>query len=900
MNDIYPYSNPPVPAEQRRILLEQEEPTDLREYWFVIYRHRWVALIFFLSAVFLTAISIPWGAPLYTATTTLYMQGQTRGMFDASERVIRADNYLETQLKLLRSRSLVAQIIRDIGLEQNPNFTQVAQSPLSWAIGSLRRAFGSTVNWVAALVTWIRENLGMISENKPRTEEFELGVHPAKVDQYLEALTVTSTPESDLVQVQFRSSDPALSKTVVNSHVATFISRNLATRFELTAETRQFLDNKLVELKGNVESSEKALNQFQRTHEIVSLDKGGGLLLDQLKKLNTDLTEARSRRIELESIHSVVQKGDNRLLSQIIENPTVQQLRKEITGLETQVSHLETKFKPTYRGIISLQQEINEAKSRLDQEVKRIANTIEKDYRAAMAKEGALAAETKRARQVALDLQENAVDYAVLEREVTSNRALYEAVFKKTKEAALTGEEPMPNLRVVDRAEIPVSPDSGNESRNLLLGMAAGLFGAIGLAFLLHILDNTLQSPDDVARFIRLPTLGEVPDLTKLTNGKMPGLGYTKKLSPPQNGIAGQGGNNNQLMVSHHPLSLMGEMYRSICTAILFSRPDKPPQSILVTSAQPNEGKTVTAINIAMMLAQSSGPVLLIDADLHGGYCHKFLGLSNGIGLTNILTGDADIKKFIKKTKVDNLSLLGRGPLPPNPADLLGSEKMRQTLDALSADFRFIIIDSAPLLAVSDTVLLSTKIDGVVLVARGGKVSRHVVRKARERLDYVNAKILGVGLNIINISNAEYGEYRHIYRSHHTRYSEDKDMESDTAPLPAKPALDVIPTRYSEDKIAESDAAPLPAKPAADVIPGGIVATVPAGSVERIVAKLTDFAGPMAFIIVHDQIAALGESPEAFPQTRLEELIDAVAQEISDEWMRSSFQEQVSAEFRNL
>ena len=257
------------------------------------------------------------------------MQGQTRGMFDASVRVIRGDNYQETQRKLLRSRSLVAQIIRDIGLDQNPNFTPVPKSPLSWAIMHLRQASGSTVNWVAAtrLVTWIREYLEMIPEEKPKTTEFELGVHPKKVDQYLQALTVTPTPESDLVQVQFRSVDPSLSKTVVNSHVATFLSRNLATRFELTAETRQFLENKLVELKSNVENSEKALNQFQRAHEIVPLDKGGGLLLDQLKKLNTDLTKARSRRIVLESIHRVVQKGDNRLLSQIIDNPTVRQNR---------------------------------------------------------------------------------------------------------------------------------------------------------------------------------------------------------------------------------------------------------------------------------------------------------------------------------------------------------------------------------------------------------------------------------------------------------------------------------------------------------------------------------------------------------------------------------------------
>jgi capsular exopolysaccharide synthesis family protein len=869
MKELAPPPDDFATPEPRKILLEEEDTTDLRDYWFVIHRHRYAALIFFLSVLFLMAISVPWGSPLYTATATLYMQGQTRGLFDP-ESSTAGVSYQQTQRQLLKSRTLAAQVIKDLGLEDNPLFTQLPESPLSWVIKQLSLVPASTIKWVleTRVVTWIRESLGLIAEKGSRPKEFELGVHPAKIDRYLEGLTITPGADSYLVQVQFTSADSVLSKTVVNAHLAKFISQNLATRFELTAETRQFLESKLLELKAIVANSEKALNQFQRNHEIVSLDKGGGLLLDQLKKLNTDLTEARSRRIDLESLHRIVQKGDNQLLSQIIDNPTVQGLRKQVSALETQLAHLSTKFKPTYRGVIALQQEIDEAKSRLDQELNRVVQSIERDYRAATAKELALAAETQKARQVALNLQENAVEYAVLEREVASNRALYEAVFKKTKEAALTGEEPIPNLRVVDRAETPVLPDSSKATRILMLGIAAGLLGGIGLAFLLHVLDNTLKAPEDVARFIRLPTLGIVPDFAKLVNGQAKRLSYPKRISPPPKLLESRTENNGQLMVSHHPLSLMGEMYRSICTAILFSRPAKPPQTIMVTSAQPNEGKTVTAINIAMMLAQSSGPVLLIDADLRGGYCHKLLGLRNGNGLTNILTGDKDIKRFIKTTKINNLSLLGRGTLAPNPADLLGSERMGQTLDALSADFRFVVIDSAPLLTVTDTVLLSTRIDGVVLVARGGAVSRDAVRKARERLEYVKAKILGVVLNGVDISSAEYAEYRYIYRSHYMRYAEDE-------------------LGKSSDRFAAS------VKSVADVNPAGIVATVPAGLVERIVAKLTDFVGPMAFIIVHDQVAVLGESAETFPRTRLEELIDAVAREISNELMRGSFRKQI-------
>jgi polysaccharide biosynthesis transport protein len=779
-----PYNFSPAP-EPRNVLVE-EETADLRSYWFVIYRHRRAALAFFLLTLLLAAISIPWGHSTYIATTTLYVQEQIRGMFDGPEAVRAREetDYYETQRTLLLSRSLVAQVIRELGLENNPYFTEVPQSPLSWAMKQLKGSLKSAINWLEKTewVKRIKEYFGIV-EKEPTPVTFELGVHPALIDQYLLALTVNPLPESQLMQVQFSSGDASLAKKVANSHVATFISRNLETRFELTGETREFLEKKLTELKVNVENSEQALNSFQKDHEIVSLDKGSSLLLDQLKQLNTDLTVARSKRIELESLHRVVLKRDNQLLSQIIDNPTIQQLRKQISDLATRLAEVATTFTASHPSVMAVQEQIDEVKGRLHQEINRIVNTIQRDYLAAVAKEKALAAEAEKARQGALNLQEKAVEYAVLEREVASNRALYEAVFKKTKEAALTGGERLPNLRVIDRAEIPVLPDTAKLKKSLLF-IPIGLLGAIGLAFLLHILDTSIRTPDDVMRFLRLPTLGIVPDARKLLNGQARAFGYAKNSSPPKKSFKGSNGKNNQLMVSHPPLSLMEEMYRSICTAVLFSKPEKPPQTILVTSAQPDEGKTVTAINLSMLLAQS-GPVLLIDADLHGGHCHKLLGLENSVGLSNILTGKRDPGRLIRKTSVNNLSLLCRGTLPPNPADLLGSDRMRQTLEALAQHFRFIVIDSAPLLAVSDTVLLSTKVDGVVLVARGQEVSRHVIRKARERLDYVNAKILGVVLNGVDIWNAEYKEYRSVYESHYQRYASAPVVElNDVAPRP--------------------------------------------------------------------------------------------------------------------
>ncbi|MCZ6624744.1 MAG: polysaccharide biosynthesis tyrosine autokinase [Deltaproteobacteria bacterium] len=778
MKEISPYRmvyHPPSPAAQGDYLFEEEEIGNLRDYWIVIQKYRRTILTFFLLVVLITALAILWKVPTYTATATIYVQNQTPNITGVPEALNfegKGLDYYETQVNLMRSRSLTARVIEDLDLDQDPRFLRTAETPPGRVLKRLLQGVESTVRWVQemSLVKWIQERLRPVGEQEEKTVAFELGVHPNLINRYLGMLKIYPVSDSQLVNVRFTSLVPSLSKEVVNTHTAAFIRTSLLTRFELTTEARQFLEEKLAELKAEVEKSERALNRFRKAHKIVSIEKGENLVLERLLNLNRNLTQAQARRIELESLYRVVQQKDNRLLSQIIDNPVIQQLKNQIYALEIEQARLATKFKPIYPRVIRLQEQIDQAKNHLDREVLRIVRTIESDYTAAKAKEQALTRGTEEARQAALVLREKAVEYAILEREIASSRTLYENVLKRTKETYLAGDAPMSNVRVVDRAEFPVWPDTTSGKRNLLMSIFVGLLGGVGLAFLRSYLDNTLKTPEDVGRFLRLPTLGVVPDVKQI-DWRSRDLGYTEKIPPPHSQPKRQTvGGRRDLVISHHPLSLIAESYRAIRTAILFSATERPPQTILVTSSQPQEGKTVTAINIAMTLAQIGGPVLLIDADLRAGHCHRLLDLENGNGLTNFLTGHGSAAEFIKKTGVNNLYLFSHGEVPPNPAELLGSEKMRQMLESLRTSFPFIVIDSAPLLPIIDTVLLSTMVDGVILVARGQQVSRHIVHKARERLDYIKGKILGVVLNGIDINSPEYKDYRHSYESYYSSY----------------------------------------------------------------------------------------------------------------------------------
>jgi polysaccharide biosynthesis transport protein len=789
MSNISPYRPSPLPLPHRddnNLPFPEEEMANLRDYWIVIAKYRWTIVAFLVPVVLAATIALLWNTPLYTATTTLHVENRSPNVVGVPEAFPTSgsntgptglDQYYQTQLNLLRSRSLAARVIQELGLINDPRFENFPEEFTVWVQRLVRQGGKAVTTWIqeVSVVKWFLERftqIGQVPEN-PVTN-FELGVPPDVIDRYLERLTITLVEASQLVQVSFISTDPALSKDVVNAHVSTFIRASLQTRFELTAEARQFLEAKVAELKARLGKSEEELNRFRKAHPIVALEKSDSLVVDRLKGLNNDLTQARSRRIELESLYHIVQQRDSQLLSQVIDNPLIRQMKEQISALEAEKARTATIFKPKYSGVDAVQQQITQAKGRMDQEIRRIVRSITADYSAARAREDATAAEMEQQRKIALDLREKAVEAAVLEREVESNGMLYESVLKRTKETDLAGTVPVSNVRVVDRADVPFQPDDAHGKRNLLLSVLIGLLGGVGVAFLRHYFDNTLRTPEDAMRFLHLPTLGLVPDIKKLQK-RAYGLRELKR-SPLSRGLlprqTRQNGTDTASAISHHPYSVVSESYQNICTSLLFSLPERPPRTILITSAQPKEGKSATATNIAMTLAWNGAPVLLIDADLRNGCCHRLLGLSNGNGLTDVLTGNMSATAIIKQTPIPNLSLISRGHVPPNPARLLGSDRMKETLDSFEDEYSFIIVDSAPLLPINDTVLLSTKVDGVVLVSGQG-VARPAARQACERLTYVKARILGVILNSVDLQSPEYKDYRSSYVSYYTSYPTD-------------------------------------------------------------------------------------------------------------------------------
>jgi len=410
-----------------------------------------------------------------------------------------------------------------------------------------------------------------------------------------------------------------------------------------------------------------------------------------------------------------------------------------------------------------------ELERRLNAEISRVISGIQGSYQAASDKEKKLQAEMDKERQQALGLNDAAVEYAILQREVDTNRELYEDVLQRMKGIALTAEAQTSNIIIVDPAETPGGPSSPKKFSMIVRNSALALVAVIGLVFGLEYLDTTLKTPEQVERYLRVPNIGAIPSFANL---RLKAKDTT--LLPEENGIK-KIGYGRELLGVANPYSLVGEAYRSFRTALMLSRAGAPPKIILFTSAHSAEGKTVSATNTAAMFAQTGARVLLMDADLRKPRCHRVLGVENSSGLTEVLTGTCEVQDVIRTTIIDGLSFMSAGSLPPNPTELLGSERMAQIAALVAHEHDVVIIDSPPVMPVSDALLLAAVVDGVVLVVNSLKTSKHHVKMACAKLEYARAKIFGVLLNEIDLKHPGYGHYSHYY-NHYTRSDPDFEM----------------------------------------------------------------------------------------------------------------------------
>jgi capsular exopolysaccharide synthesis family protein len=387
--------------------------------------------------------------------------------------------------------------------------------------------------------------------------------------------------------------------------------------------------------------------------------------------------------------------------------------------------------------------------------VNRVINSLQNEYRVALAREESLKAALAQQKKDSLGLNQKAIQYGVLRREAESARHMYDLLIKRFKETALTEDMKTGNIRVIDRAEVPKDPVKPRKKHNLILAVIVGLVTGLGLAFFFEYLDNTVKIPEDVKQHLKIPFLGPVP-LFEIQSAGNPG---------PDG--------NPALVTLHAPKSNASESYRGIRTNILFSSAEAPPQVVLITSAGPSEGKTITTLNLGIAMAQAGSKVMILDCDMRRPQIHKAFGLAKDRGISNLLVGSEDVDGALVHTPIPNLDVIPCGPIPPNPSEMLGSKRMAALLDRLRKGYTHILIDSPPVTAVTDPVVLSKSVDGVLLVIRAGDTAREIVRNSVAQFQRVGANILGAILNGIDVGRDKY----YYYQYYHYYYGEDGDKK---------------------------------------------------------------------------------------------------------------------------
>jgi exopolysaccharide transport family protein len=747
----------PAPLQLRNLAAihpaNHSQDSVLREYLRVLIKRAWVvggtlALVFGA-----TLIATLRSTPIYDAVGSISINRpdpMLENLRDTSNSG--ADYYdptdLDTEVRILRSDLLALQVIKQLNLDRMPEFGGHGKSSPS--------ALELTTD--------------ALEPDSARAN--------ALLSNFKGSLRVLLEPNTRIIDIHYSSPNKELAARVVNTLANTYIEQNFKTRFESTMQASDWLSHQLVDLQMKVETSEEKLVKYQKDHQILGIDEKQNITTAKLDELNKELTSAESERMQKEAIFRLAESGDTESASAVslgaawqgksseTTSPLLDKLEESKADLKIQIAQLGTQFGPAYPKIAQLNNQLRETDAQIQTEMKKVAGRLRGDYMASLQRENMLRAALEEQKQEDNQLNQSAIEYSFLKRDFETNRTLYEGLLQKLKEAGVTAGLRSNNIREVDIARTPASPSEPNIPRNLGFGFVLGLTSGIGLAFLLEGIDNTVRTPEQAQEISGLPSLGMIPLGPKSTSETTSKTGLAVAASKEA----------IEMITQSRPLSQMAESYRALRTSLLLTSVGAPPKTILITSALPREGKTTTSVNTAIVLAQKGTRVLLIDADLRRPSIHKALGMGPRIGLSNVLTGGATLQQAtVRSTILPNLFILPAGTPPPNPAELLASAPMFDLLAEVREQYDHIVVDTPPTLSVTDAVVLSTRADSVVLVIRSAQTTKPALRRARDILAQVNARVAGVLLNAVNLDSPDYYYYYEYQGKYGHRYY-DEDM----------------------------------------------------------------------------------------------------------------------------
>lgn len=740
----------------------------LREYWKVIWKYRAIIVVITLLSILIAAIYLFTVTPRYSASSKIRIGTYepilaATKIEDMLEKNSRESNYLETQIEEIKSFSLADQVLQD---EQIYKALFTGQSKGFWSV-----LFGKEDTQKSDF----SEALDTVSGYRRPISD---------IKSYLDGVAVKPIRRTALVNIEVTNTNPELSALIANRHALAYIDWVRENRVMQQSRGLKFLRQQAVDLREKVADLERQIADYAEENSIVAVNKDENITVQKMSQLNQLLTSATAKRIEVENQYREAKEGLDKE-SAGYDDPSTQSMRSELARLRAEHGQLSAKFTASYPRVQQLKAQIDDLSRSIKDQREQIVNGLHSKYLAAAEEEKNFKEELERQKSLAFELSKSQVQYNVLNRDLTTSRDLLHNVLKQIEETSLAVESNASSISIVDFAVTPQSPSFPRKRVVLLVGLMLGVGLGIGAAFFINYLDNTVRTPEDLSTLLQLPNLGVVPSfeldylnpLTEQGNGSA--VPPSAASANGTNGISDSHaktdvldpGNDELFPVVYlnNPRSLASEAYRTIRTAILLSQAGEPPRTILVSSAQSGEGKTTSSINLAASLASAGGRVVLIDADLRRPSMLRHFNLSadHVPGLVDVLTGQATVKEVILADILKRISLIASGRVPPNPAELLGSVEMATLIDQLAQDFDYVLIDSPPILPVTDAMILSRFVDGVVLVVKGANTPRKVVRDAKDRLQSVGARLLGTILNDVDINGGDYYYYNRYYHSYY-------------------------------------------------------------------------------------------------------------------------------------
>jgi polysaccharide biosynthesis transport protein len=802
-NQDYPASYSPFYDED-----SFENKRSIREYFNVVYKRLPLILALTILTTIIAALYMYRQPSIFEATAEMIIEPRKPKV--QSKDAININfgndaNYYNTQLLLLQNADLKRDVIVRLGLHRDPNLLSDQNRGLLASVRSMFSSDAKESNKETSLpvLTQPMSDLSS-SETAPLTpeEKERAETYAAKFNVY-----VNQVDDTNLVNLSVTNPNPELAAKVATMTAKVFIEQNVERETQGAKKDYEDLTKSIEELKGNIATQELELITYMKESNLPLAEKGQDLSAARLQEISTQWLSATEERRKIEAVYNAAVQANARgegknmpvLTQSEIYRDTlriynerkaklqdrIRDIEKQINDAETEKAQLLVKYTELYPAVVAKQAQIDKLRENKQVTEKEIAETVERDQKviekeaisgALVGLKSQLEAAIKREAQNR-DTYYNEVSSAniagqaqtkltTLKREIETQRGLLDTYIQRQKEQELVISSSRPdNIKIAAEAHTPAEPIGPNRTRNIAIAFLMSLAAGIGLAFLMDYLDDSIRTSDDIGRHLGLPTLALIPHQNTSDKRKL-------GLIPAKNGDSAAP--SMALVALEDKRSAMAEAYRHLRTSLLFSSAGKPPQTMLVTSSQPSEGKTTTAINTAITLAQSGADVVLIDCDLRRPRLHNHFGLTNSTGLTNYLSGERNTENLVKPfPHLPKLKIITSGPIPPNPAELLSSNEMKNLLQFLKGKYQHVVIDSPPAISFTDAAILSTLVDGVVLVAMAGKSSIHLMRRFKQRLANIGARVYGVVLNGIKADSVEYGYYGYGYTYNYYEANED-------------------------------------------------------------------------------------------------------------------------------